>query len=83
MHFKLPLTSQRAAWMLRRHSVAAAVPDVGVHAGLKGDPHVDKMFQSGANIQDDPFKKGNSKGRVTFATSGLLLTLPVNVYAHA
>ena len=83
MHSEQPQTARRVAWMLQRHSVPAALPDVGVHAGLKGDPHVDKMFQSGANIQDDPFKKGNSKGRVTFATSGPLLTLPVNVCAHA
>ena len=41
-----------------------------MHAGLKGEPHVDKMFQNGANIPDDPFNKGNSKGRITFATSG-------------
>jgi len=41
-----------------------------VQWGLKGTPHVDKMYMNNANIKDDPFKKGNSKGRITFATSG-------------
>jgi len=41
-----------------------------VQWGLKGAPHVDKMYMNGANINDDPFKKGNTKGRITFATSG-------------
>jgi len=41
-----------------------------VQWGLKGAPNVDKMYMNGANIQDDPFKKSNTKGRVTFATSG-------------
>ena len=41
-----------------------------VQWGSKGAPHVDKMYMNGANINDDPFKKGNTKGRITFATSG-------------
>ena len=41
-----------------------------VQWGLKGDPQIDEMYQSGANIQDDGSKKSNTKGRITFATSG-------------
>jgi len=41
-----------------------------VQWGLKGEPHIDEMYENGANIKDDPAKKTNSAGRITFATSG-------------
>jgi len=41
-----------------------------VQWGLRGDPQIDEMYQNGANIMDDPRNIGNSKGTVTFATSG-------------
>lgn len=31
---------------------------------------IDEMYENGANIQDDQAKKSNSRGRLTFATSG-------------
>jgi hypothetical protein len=41
-----------------------------VQWGLKGDPKIDEMYQTGANIKDDPSNKSNKRGRITFATSG-------------
>eukprot|EP00283_Hemiselmis_rufescens_P015076 CAMPEP_0173437624 /NCGR_PEP_ID=MMETSP1357-20121228/18129_1 /TAXON_ID=77926 /ORGANISM="Hemiselmis rufescens, Strain PCC563" /LENGTH=247 /DNA_ID=CAMNT_0014402817 /DNA_START=1 /DNA_END=744 /DNA_ORIENTATION=- len=41
-----------------------------VQWGLKGEPHIDEMYENGANINDDSPKKSNSAGRITFATSG-------------
>ena len=37
--------------------------------GISGKPEVAKVWQS-ANIQDDPGKQSNTRGRVTFATAG-------------
>jgi hypothetical protein len=41
-----------------------------VQWGLKGDPKIDELYQTGANIKDDPSNKSNKRGRITFATSG-------------
>mmetsp|Transcript_41774 Transcript_41774/g.65249 ORF Transcript_41774/g.65249 Transcript_41774/m.65249 type:complete len:251 (-) Transcript_41774:939-1691(-) len=41
-----------------------------VQWGLKGDPKIDQMYENGANINDDPKYKSNTRGRITFATSG-------------
>jgi peptidyl-prolyl cis-trans isomerase A (cyclophilin A) len=37
--------------------------------GIHGDPEVNKVWRS-AKIQDDPVKQSNTRGMVTFATSG-------------
>mmetsp|Transcript_42551 Transcript_42551/g.85621 ORF Transcript_42551/g.85621 Transcript_42551/m.85621 type:complete len:225 (-) Transcript_42551:99-773(-) len=44
--------------------------DFVVQWGLKGTPQIDEMYENGANIPDDPKYKSNTKGRITFATSG-------------
>lgn len=31
---------------------------------------IDELYENGANIKDDQAKKGNKRGRITFATSG-------------
>nr|CAI77922.1 rotamase [Guillardia theta] len=41
-----------------------------VQWGLKGTPQIDSLYENGANIMDDPQFKSNTKGRITFATSG-------------
>ena len=37
--------------------------------GLHGDPRVNRAWRT-ASIQDDPVRQSNTRGRVTFATSG-------------
>jgi peptidyl-prolyl cis-trans isomerase A (cyclophilin A) len=45
------------------------VPNFVVQFGMPADPAVSKAWAN-ANIQDDPVKRGNTRGRVVFATSG-------------
>ena len=40
-----------------------------VQFGISGDPEVSKVWRE-ANIQDDPAKQSNTRGRVTFAMGG-------------
>jgi len=40
-----------------------------VQFGIHGDPAVNSLWQ-GARIKDDPVRQNNSRGMVTFATSG-------------
>ncbi len=46
-----------------------AVENFMVQFGINGDPHVNGAWIR-AKIPDDPVKKGNKRGMVTFATSG-------------
>jgi len=40
-----------------------------VQFGINGDPNINRLWR-GATIMDDPVKKSNSRGFITFATSG-------------
>jgi cyclophilin family peptidyl-prolyl cis-trans isomerase len=48
------------------------VPGFVVQWGMHGDPDVNAAWRASdaANIQDDPVTQSNTRGRVTFATSG-------------
>ena len=45
------------------------VPNFMVQFGINGNPEVQKKWRD-ANIKDDPVTKSNTRGMVTFATSG-------------
>jgi peptidyl-prolyl cis-trans isomerase A (cyclophilin A) len=45
------------------------LPDFMVQFGINGDPRVNAAWQ-GARIPDDPVRQSNTRGMVTFATSG-------------
>lgn len=45
------------------------IPDFMVQFGINGDPRVNAAWQ-GARIPDDPVRQSNTRGMVTFATSG-------------
>lgn len=45
------------------------VPDFVVQFGIPGDPNVAREWRA-ARIKDDPVRQSNTKGMVTFATSG-------------
>jgi cyclophilin family peptidyl-prolyl cis-trans isomerase len=45
------------------------VPDFMVQFGINGDPEVQTKWRD-ANIKDDPVKKSNTRGMVTYAKSG-------------
>jgi len=40
-----------------------------VQFGINGDPKIERVW-SGANIKDDPVKKSNLRGYITYATAG-------------
>ncbi len=46
-----------------------AVKDFMVQFGINGDPAVNQAWMS-ARIPDDPVKKGNARGRITYAMAG-------------
>lgn len=45
------------------------IKDFMVQFGINGDPEVSKVWRE-KRIQDDPVKKSNKRGYITFATSG-------------
>ena len=45
------------------------VPNFMVQFGINGNPEVQQKWRT-ANIADDPVKKSNTRGMITFATSG-------------
>ncbi len=46
-----------------------AVKDFMVQFGINGDPAVNQVWMN-ARIPDDPVKKGNTRGRITYAMAG-------------
>lgn len=55
------------------------VPGFVVQFGLNGKPNVNQAWDQ-ANIQDDPVKQGNKRGRLTFAKTNLPHTRSTQVF---
>jgi peptidyl-prolyl cis-trans isomerase A (cyclophilin A) len=45
------------------------IPGFMAQFGINGKPEIARVWQN-ANIQDDPVKQSNTRGRITFATAG-------------